>query len=247
MKILVIDDSEDIRDLAEIVLGSDGSEVLLAEDGASGLDLALAHRPDLILLDVFMPGWSGEETLRTIRLRPELADIPVAFLTGESRPDEVKRLGRLGAIGLVEKPFTPSTLLASVRALLAGRQPEKDRDLDEGLLNPAVISELAELADDDQPEFLRDLVEAFASDAGSAITAMHSALVEQDRGRLSSLAHVLKSSSGNVGAAAMSRVAQQIEGSAAKAPFEELARDVNQLSGLLPPTSAALREAASKR
>ncbi|HVT01753.1 MAG TPA: response regulator [Thermoanaerobaculia bacterium] len=237
---LVIDDSEDVRDLAAVILESDGFRVIVAETGRLGVEMAFAERPDLILLDVFMDGWSGEETLTKIRQTPGTEAIPVAFLTGETRPAERERLGRLGAVGIVTKPFTPATLITDVRALVAGGVAGAGPTVGDGLLDHSVLSQLQELADDDDPDFLVELVEAFINDASTTLASIESALRTEDRVLLARQSHILKSSSGNAGAAALSRAAQALESRTSDASQDELIELVSRLSSLLAPTSIAL-------
>jgi DNA-binding response OmpR family regulator len=118
-RVLVIDDSRVIRQVAEMVLGQHGWEVLSAESGREGIALAASDRPDAILLDVIMPEADGIATLVELRKRPETCHIPVVFLTGQA--DNVRERGTLstlGAAGLIAKPFAPRELARTVGALL---------------------------------------------------------------------------------------------------------------------------------
>jgi CheY-like chemotaxis protein len=119
MKILVIDDEDDIRRISRLALGRvGGMEVVDAASGVSGLALAIAETPDAILLDVMMPGRDGPETLSLLRADPRTAHIPVIFLTAKAMASEVERLRALGAAGVLTKPFDPMSLAANVRAIL---------------------------------------------------------------------------------------------------------------------------------
>ncbi|HEX8169754.1 MAG TPA: ATP-binding protein [Thermoanaerobaculia bacterium] len=120
MKVLVIDDEEDVRFVAQVSLGRvGGMTVLEANDGADGLAQARRERPDFILLDMMMPGMDGTATFRALREAPETSAIPVVFLTAKSMAGEVERLQKLGAKGVIFKPFDPMTFAADVRAILA--------------------------------------------------------------------------------------------------------------------------------
>ena len=97
-------------------------EVRTASSGMEALNLLEAGwRPDLLLLDMMMPGMDGPATLKAIRERPALADLPAMFFTARSRPEDCAALEALGAIGVIPKPFNPMTLAAEVRKL-AGDQ-----------------------------------------------------------------------------------------------------------------------------
>ncbi|HEX7149882.1 MAG TPA: response regulator [Thermoanaerobaculia bacterium] len=120
MLVLVIDDEEDVRLIATMSLGRVGQmTVIEANGGAEGLAKAVEHHPDLILLDMMMPGMDGATTFRHLRANPETASIPVIFLTAKSMTGEVEKLRGLGAKGVILKPFNPMTLAAQVREVLA--------------------------------------------------------------------------------------------------------------------------------
>lgn len=121
MKVLVIDDDDDIRRIARLSLSRVGGlDVVEASDGPTGVACARAESPDVILLDVMMPGMDGPATLLSLRANPDTAAIPVVFLTAKAMPDEVRRLRSLGVRGVLNKPFDPMTLAAELKAALAG-------------------------------------------------------------------------------------------------------------------------------
>ena len=120
MKVLIIDDENDIRRIARLGLERVGKmQVVDAASGADGLVKARAEKPDVVLLDVMMPGQDGPATLKSLRSDPETAAIPVIFLTAKALTDEVERLRALGAKGVLTKPFDAMTLAEQVRALLS--------------------------------------------------------------------------------------------------------------------------------
>jgi DNA-binding response OmpR family regulator len=120
--ILIVDDDRELRELIGFVLRSAGYPVVEAGDGLEALRQHAERKPDLVILDVNLPGIDGFEVCRRIRLD---ADTPVMMLTvrGEEA-DQVKGLD-LGADDYLAKPFSPRTLLARVRALLRRRGPER--------------------------------------------------------------------------------------------------------------------------
>jgi CheY-like chemotaxis protein len=121
MKILLIDDEDDIRRIARLSLSRLGAmEVVDAASGPDGVEKARREQPDAILLDVMMPDVDGGATLARLRADPATAGIPVIFLTAKAMSSEVERLRRLGAAGVLTKPFNPVTLATEVRALLEG-------------------------------------------------------------------------------------------------------------------------------
>lgn len=120
MKVLIVDDEADIRRIACLGLARLGScDVVEAQSGAQALEQARQAQPDVILLDVMMPGQDGPTTLEVLRADPSTASIPVVFLTAKAMPSEIARLTALGAAGVLTKPFDPRTLADQVRARLA--------------------------------------------------------------------------------------------------------------------------------
>ncbi len=121
-KVLVVDDEASIVNIISYNLKKEGYEVITAEDGETGLDLALSESPDLILLDIMMPKMDGYEVCRKIR---EKSNVPIIMLT--ARADEVdKVIGlEMGADDYVTKPFGNRELIARVKAHLR-RSTAKD-------------------------------------------------------------------------------------------------------------------------
>lgn len=119
MKVLIIDDEEDIRQIAAMSLGIlGGIEVIEAEGGGEGIAMAAKEQPDAILLDMMMPVLDGPATLAKLRETPETKAIPVIFLTARAMTSEVERLKKMGATGILTKPFDPTTLADQVRGIL---------------------------------------------------------------------------------------------------------------------------------
>jgi CheY-like chemotaxis protein len=119
MKALVIDDEEDIRMVAHLSLGRvGGMTVIEARSGEEGIARARTEHPDFILLDMMMPGMDGAATFEALQAAPETASIPVVFMTAKAMLSEVDRLKRLGARGVILKPFNPMSLAGDVRAIL---------------------------------------------------------------------------------------------------------------------------------
>jgi two-component system OmpR family response regulator len=119
-RILHIEDEPDIQVVARIALEDVGGFVVsTASSGVEGLAMAEGLAPDLILLDVMMPGMDGPATLAALRAHPATASIPVIFMTAKVQSHEISRYKALGALGVINKPFDPMTLAAEVRAMWA--------------------------------------------------------------------------------------------------------------------------------
>lgn len=120
-KVLAIDDSEAIHALLKVRLKDEAVDLHFASDGESGLAAACALTPDLILLDVDLPGTDGFAVCKCLKDNPETMGVPVIFLTGASSTEEKIRGLELGAVDYVTKPFDPAELRARVRASLRMR------------------------------------------------------------------------------------------------------------------------------
>lgn len=120
-KILVVDDDARNLRLAVTVLEQAGHEVLSALGGAQGIEAALAHAPDLVLMDVQMPGMDGIAVLRHLRAAPRTATLKVVALTALAMVGDRERLLAEGFDGYLEKPIRYKEFLARVAALLEGR------------------------------------------------------------------------------------------------------------------------------
>lgn len=116
--ILVIDDDPSWRKLIEYNLYSDGFEVYTAEDGPSGIEAAVKHKPRLILLDIMMPGTDGLEVLSTLKYDSRTSHIPVIMLTAKSSIRDIDRAFGIGADDYITKPFEGKKLGNSIREKL---------------------------------------------------------------------------------------------------------------------------------
>ncbi len=133
-KVLVIDDTAEIRMIIEETLQMFGFDVVMAEDGESGIEMARQHLPDLIICDVHMPKLDGFGTLTGLRENESTATIPFIFLSGAVERPDVRRGMELGADDYLTKPFTTSELLAAVNARLEKKaeiERESEKKLDE--------------------------------------------------------------------------------------------------------------------
>jgi two-component system, OmpR family, response regulator len=118
-KVLLVDDEDDIRTIGQLSLSRVGKwETVLASNGDEALRKAAAERPDVILLDVMMPGMDGPTTLARLREQPATATTPVIFMTAKIQKHEVARYLELGAVGVIGKPFEPLTLPADIKKLV---------------------------------------------------------------------------------------------------------------------------------
>lgn len=118
-RVLLVDDEPVIRELVQAMLEGGGVEVRCVESGTRALAEARAYRPDLVLLDVVMPGLDGLAVLRLLKADPGLAGTAVHMLTARSKPADHAAAEKAGADGYIEKPFKGRSLQELVAALRA--------------------------------------------------------------------------------------------------------------------------------
>lgn len=119
-RILCAEDDSDIQAVIRVALELVGGfQVMICGSGTEILQKAEDFAPDLILLDVMMPGMDGPTTLRHLHAHPETSGIPVLFLTAKARPSETAHYRSLGALGVITKPFDPMSLATQVRQAVA--------------------------------------------------------------------------------------------------------------------------------
>ncbi|MGW8222785.1 MAG: response regulator [Syntrophobacteria bacterium] len=116
--ILVVEDQEDNRRIIRDLLTSVGYEVMEAVTGEEGVAAAETHRPDLILMDVQLPGLDGYEATRQIKANPDLAHIPIIVVTSYALSGDDVKAFEAGCNAYVSKPFSPRELLAKIREYL---------------------------------------------------------------------------------------------------------------------------------
>lgn len=121
-KILVADDSDLFRDLESLFLARAGS-VITAENGGQALELLRLHRPAVAVLDLDMPGLSGDQVCREVRADPEICETPLVLVIGAAEPAERERAVRAGADDVIAKPVNRIALLQAVNRLLRSRRP----------------------------------------------------------------------------------------------------------------------------
>ncbi len=121
-KILVVDDQPDNVFILQDRLENEGYEVITAYDGPTGIEKTLSESPDLVLLDVMMPGMSGFEACKKITENEETKDIPVILITALTGVEDIKEGLNAGAFDYIKKPFNKTELLARIKSALRFRE-----------------------------------------------------------------------------------------------------------------------------
>jgi two-component system OmpR family response regulator len=119
--VLYVDDEPDIREVVELSLGlASALQIHTCDSGQTALNSMPAIKPDLVLLDVMMPGLDGPATLQRMQNDSRLAHIPVVFMTAKAMPQEVARFREMGAVAVIPKPFDPMRLSEQVYSIWEG-------------------------------------------------------------------------------------------------------------------------------
>jgi DNA-binding response OmpR family regulator len=117
-EILIVDDEPNVLVPIQFLMEQQGYRVMTAERGEDALDLIYQYKPDLVLLDIMLPGIDGYEVCEIIRLNPDFRDVKIIFLTAKGRESEIAKGLALGADAYISKPFSNTTLVARVKELL---------------------------------------------------------------------------------------------------------------------------------
>ena len=117
-EILIVDDELDVVVPIQFLMEQQGYSVMIAHRGEDALDMIYQYKPDLVLLDIMLPGIDGWQVCEIIRLNPKCRDIKVVFLTAKGRNKEIAKGLALGADAYITKPFSNAMLVAKVNELL---------------------------------------------------------------------------------------------------------------------------------
>lgn len=127
-RVLVVDDEEDILDLVEYNLAKNGFDVICVGSGEEAINRAHTSNPDMILLDLMLPGVNGLDVCRTLKSDPGIKDVPVVMLTAKSEETDMITGLDIGADDYITKPFSPRVLIARVKAVLRRQDEEPEGD-----------------------------------------------------------------------------------------------------------------------
>ena len=136
-KVLIVEDDPHTRELVRVYLDREGHDVLTAENGIDGLRLAREEAPDIILLDLMLPGMDGRDVCQSLR---EESDVPIVMLTARVQEGDRLEGFDLGADDYITKPFSPREVVARVRAVL--RRAARDRQDGERQIGELTIGDV---------------------------------------------------------------------------------------------------------
>jgi len=122
-RVLMVDDDPSIRKIGELCLSKVGKwQVMMASSGQEALQIGPAFNPDVIILDVMMPGMDGPTTFKLLQENAAISKTPVIFMTAKVQTHEVESYSSLGAAGVIGKPFDPMKLPAEIGAILSNNR-----------------------------------------------------------------------------------------------------------------------------
>ena len=117
-EILIVDDEPNVVIPLQFLIEQHGYKVMVAERGEDALDLVYQYKPDLVLLDILLPGIDGYEVCEIIRLNPNFRNVKIIFLTAKGREVEIAKGMALGANAYITKPFSNAALVVKVKEVL---------------------------------------------------------------------------------------------------------------------------------
>ncbi len=123
--ILIVDDEEDIIELIKFNLKNEGYDILTALSGEKAIKLTRQYKPDLIVLDLMLPGIDGLEVTKYLKNNDQTMEIPIVMLTAKGEESDIVTGLELGANDYISKPFSPKVLIARIRAILRRRKKEE--------------------------------------------------------------------------------------------------------------------------
>ncbi|MDR2423016.1 MAG: response regulator [Deltaproteobacteria bacterium] len=156
-KVLVIDDDKMTHQLLEAILRKGGYKCVSALRGEEGLELARATKPQLIILDIMMPGLNGFEVMKYLKASPTTASIPVIFLTGQVHQADKSQAKNLGAVDYMEKPFERQELLNRIDSYVSAKRQERNIAYYNDRLTKVAMEALALLTSSDEVEVSLDV------------------------------------------------------------------------------------------
>jgi CheY-like chemotaxis protein len=232
-RILLLEDDPDIQDVTTILLSDiAGFEVRAFGSATEGIEAAPAFAPDLILLDVMMPGLDGQGAFAAFRQMPATATTPVIFMTACVGPRDMAEYRRLGSLGVIPKPFDPDTLAETIRGMWDRHESAR--------VNEARREDLAAL----RKVYTADLPEKVRAIETAAASLRDNGWDGQVAASLYEMAHRLAGSAAIYGFPAVSQAAMRIGAAKERGPGNRAPVDTRPLLKLVAALSATLNQVA---
>ncbi|MFH2046736.1 MAG: response regulator [Pseudomonadota bacterium] len=138
-KIMVVDDEEDILELIRHNLAREGYRIVCASDGESAVNMAKTEKPDVIVLDLMLPGIDGLEVAKKLKYNQQTRNIPIVMLTAKGEDADIVTGLEIGADDYITKPFSPRVLIARIRAVIRRQNQKEDTESDLLLIHDLTI------------------------------------------------------------------------------------------------------------
>ena len=237
LRVLVVDDNEENRLVAERILSRDGHSVAVAPSGADAIDMLSADRFDLVLMDLRMPDMDGFTATRKIRSSTEsFRDVPIVAVSANVMPEVARRAEQAGMNGQLVKPFRPAELRDLVACFSPSDAPDAPEKVTKAMLNTAYLEDVADIAGED---LLRQTITSFQEQAEARLEAI---LVADSTNDIGDAAHSLAGAAGTVGLVALCDLCNAIELATVDADMLRVERLRNGLPQAMSGSLDALKE-----
>ena len=221
--ILVVEDNDLNLKLVRTILQNGGYNVLKAMDAETGLQIARDHHPDMILMDIQLPGMDGLEATRVIKNDPALKDIMVVALTSFVMLADKNKALKAGCSGYITKPIDMNRFLHIIA------QFQEPVDKDEPPIDQTFFDNYPSLQKTEMQALLSELTDLYLKDSKPLLQRLGRAIEDGDTDAMKKAAHSLKSSSGNIGALKLADLCQKIEEEVHKKSFENVGNTFSRI------------------
>ena len=221
--ILVVEDNDLNLKLVRTILQNGGYNVLEAMDAETGIKIARDHHPDMILMDIQLPGMDGLEATRVIKNDPALKDIMVVALTSFVMLADKNKALKAGCSGYITKPIDMNRFLHIIA------QFQEPVDKDEPPIDQTFFDNYPSLQKTEMQALLSELTDLYLKDSKPLLQRLGRAIEDGDTDAMKKAAHSLKSSSGNIGALKLADLCQKIEEEVHKKSFENVGNTFSRI------------------
>ena len=226
--ILVVEDNDLNLKLVRTILQNGGYNVLEAMDAETGIQIARDHHPDMILMDIQLPGMDGFEATRVIKNDPALKDIMVVALTSFAMLADKNKALKAGCDGYITKPIDMNRFLHIIAQYHEPVDKDK-KDTDKPPIDHTVFDNYPSLQKTEMQALLSELTDLYLKDSKPLVQRLGRAIEKGDIGAMKKAAHSLKSSSGNIGARNLADLCRKIEEEVHTKSFENVGNTFSRI------------------